>query len=346
MDDFKLFKTLCETPGPSGKEYLVHPVIKEMFKPFGEATTDNFGNLTIHKKGKGKKKIMLMAHADEIFLMITAFEKNGFLKFKPVGIDPKTLVSQEVLIHGKEVIPGIIGIKPPHLMSKEEVQEGIKTEQLLIDTGYTENKLREIVNIGDFVTIKREMVQLLNNNVAGKTTDDRAGIYAMYYCARELQNVEHDLNVYFTASCQEEVGHRGAKVASYCINPDFAIAIDVTFDNGPLGDNERESKIGGGPAICVGPNVHPKFRKKVMELAKEYNIPYNVEVEPGNTGTDAWDIQIVRNGIPTMLISIPIKYMHTSVEVINMDDIKNTGRLIAKFIEKVSDTELEALTCF
>lgn len=346
MDDFELLKTLCDAHGPSGNEYWVHPVIEKMFSSFGEASKDNFGNLTICKKGKGKKKIMFMAHADEVFLLVTSIEKRGFLKFKPVGIDPKTLVSQEVVIHGKKDIPGIIGIKPPHLMSKEESTEGIKPEQLLIDTGYSEDKIKEIVKVGDYVTLNRKMVRLLNNNVAGKATDDRASIFAMYWCGKELENVNHDLNVYFTASCQEEVGHRGAKVASYCINPDLAVAIDVTFDNGPLGDTERENNLGGGPVVCVGPNVHPKFRKKVIELAKEYKIPYNIEVEPGNTGTDAWDIQIVRSGIPTLLISIPIKYMHTSVEVINLDDIKNTGRLIAKFVEKITDSEVEALTCF
>ena len=135
-------------------------------------------------------------------------------------------------------------------------------------------------------------------------------------------------------------------MASYDLNPTLAIAIDVTFDSGKMGIPEKENYLGKGPVICVGPNVHPKFRKKLTTLAEEYGIPYQIEVEAGNTGTDAWDIQIVRSGIPTLLISIPQKYMHTSVEMINMDDIKNTGRIIAKFIEKVTSEDLEELLCF
>lgn len=339
MKDIEFLKKLCTSHAPSGREHLLYPVIKEAFEGFGEVTLGRLNNIYVHKKGKGKHSIMLMAHADEVFLMITEISDNGFLKFKGIGIDAKTLVSQEVYVHGKKDILGIIGIKPPHLMNNEDRNKAVSMEDLMIDTGFSKEELVDIVNIGDYVTLKRNFYELLNNNVTCKSIDDRAGIAAMYACAKELENINHDLDVYFTASCQEEVGHRGAKVGSYEINPTMAIAIDVTFDSGAFGDDERENKLGGGPSICVGPNVHPKFRKRLMDIAKEYNIPYQVEVEPGNTGTDAWDIQITREGIPTLLISIPIKYMHTSVEIVNMEDIKNTGRIIAKFIEKLKDEE-------
>lgn len=346
MDEKKALKVLCEAHGPSGREHWVHEAIKDIFKPYGETYVDKLNSLYIHKKGKGKGKIMIMAHADEVFLMITAISSNGFLKFKGNGIDPKTLVSQEVVIHGKKDIQGIIGIKPPHLMNDEDKKKAVTADSLLIDTGYSTEELKKLVSVGDFVTIKREMKELLNDNVICKATDDRAGIVAMYSCAKELENIDHDLDVYFVCSAQEEVGHRGAKVASYNINPDIGIAIDTTFDSGALGDSDRENKLGEGPVICIGPNIHPKVRKKLMEVADEYNIPYQVEVEPGNTGTDAWDIQISREGIPTLLLSIPIKYMHTSVEMINVKDIKNTGRIIAKLIEKLKGEELEELLCF
>ncbi len=349
MNELQLLKTLCKAHAPSGREHWIHPLIKEAFEPYCEVKEGKLNNLYAIKKGNNDaigKSIMLMAHSDEVFLMITEVMANGFLKFIGNGIDPKTLVSQEVIIHGKKQIDGIIGIKPPHLMTDEEKEKAVTIEGLLIDTGYNKENLQEIVTIGDYVTLKRDFYELLNNNVTCKAIDDRAGIVAMHTCCKELEKVSHDLDVYFVASCQEEVGHRGAKMASYDLNPTLAIAIDVTFDNGPMGDSNRENKIGGGPVVCIGPNIHPKFREKLMELADEYSIPYNVEVESGNTGTDAWDIQVTRGGIPTLLISIPIKYMHTSVEVINMEDIKNTGRIIAKFIEKVSSAEVEGLLCF
>ena len=346
MSEKQLLKSLCEAHAPSGREYLIYPIIKEAFEFFGEVSLGVTNNVYVHKKGKGKGSVMLMAHTDEVFLMITSISDNGFLKFKGIGIDAKTLVSQEVVIHGKKDIPGIIGIKPPHLMGYEEKAKAVTMEGLLIDTGYSKEEIKRLVNIGDFVTLKRNFYELLNDNVVCKAIDDRAGIVAMYACAKELENINHDVDVYFVCSCQEEVGHRGAKMGSYKLNPTIGIAIDTTFDCGVLGDTNRENKLGSGPSICVGPNIHPKVRKKLIEVAKEYNIPYQIEVEPGNTGTDAWDIQISREGIPTLLLSIPIKYMHTSVEMVNMEDIKNTGRIIAKLIEKLNGEELEELLCF
>ncbi|MFD3158671.1 M42 family metallopeptidase [Haloimpatiens sp. FM7330] len=346
MNEIQLLKTLCTSHAPSGRENWIHNKIEEAFEEYGEVKYGKLNNIYIHKTGKGNKSIMLMGHADEVFLMITEICEKGFLKFQPKGIDPKTLVSQEVIVHGKEDIEGIIGIKPPHLMNEDERSKAVDADKLMIDTGYSTEKLKKIVNVGDFVTLKRDFYELLNNNVTCKAIDDRAAIVSMYSCAKELENIQHDLDVYFVCSCQEEVGHRGAKMASYDIKPDMAIAIDVTFDNGPMGEKHKENKIGGGPVICIGPNIHPKFRKRIMDTANKYDISYNVEVEPGNTGTDAWDIQITRGGIPTLLISIPEKYMHTSVEVANMGDIKNTGKLIAKFIEEIKEDEVEELLCF
>lgn len=346
MSEKQLLKSLCEAHAPSGREHLIYPIIKDAFEFFGEVSLGVTNNVYVHKKGKGKGSVMLMAHTDEVFLMITSISDNGFLKFKGIGIDAKTLVSQEVVIHGKKDIPGIIGIKPPHLMWDEEKAKAVNMDGLLIDTGYSNEEIKRLVDIGSFVTLKRNFYELLNDNVVCKAIDDRAGIVAMYACAKELENINHDVDVYFVCSCQEEVGHRGAKMGSYKLNPTIGIAIDTTFDCGELGDINRENKLGFGPSICVGPNIHPKIRKKLIEVAREYNIPYQIEVEPGNTGTDAWDIQISREGIPTLLLSIPIKYMHTSVEMVNMEDIKNTGRIIAKLIEKLNGGELEELLCF
>jgi len=346
MEEKEFLKKLTSSFSPSGREDYLYEEIKKVFEPYGEVSISNINNIYVKRKGSGKNKIMIMAHLDEVALIITDFSKDGFLKFKGIGIDPKTLVSQEVIINGKEDISGVIGIKPPHLMNEEEKDKAVTFQSLLIDTGLSTEKVKENISIGTFAYVKRDFTELLNNNVACKSADDKAGVVAMFSCAKGLEGKDLKTNVYFVLSAQEEVGHRGAKSAAYEINPDIGIAIDVTFDSGKFGADDRENKLGAGPSVCIGPNCHVKLRKMIIETAKECNIPYQVEVEPGNTGTDAWDIQIAREGIPTLLISIPEKYMHTSVEVIAIDDIKNTGLLLAKFIEKLDNMSLEEVLCF
>ena len=346
MEDKELLKNLCMSHGPSGREHWLGDYVTEVFSEFGQVTRDNLNNIIIHKKGKGKGKIMLMAHLDEVFMIVTDIKENGFLAFKGAGIDPKTLVSKEVTIHGKETIQGIIGIKPPHLMKEEDRKKAVTIDSLLIDTGYTKESLEKIVRPGDYVTVKGNYKELLNNNVSVKTVDDRGGVVALYRCAKELRNIDHDMDVYFVCSAQEEVGHRGAKTATNRIKPDIGIAVDVTFDCGMYGLEHGDTELGKGGVICIGPNIHPKVRKYLMKVCKEYNIPFQLEVEAGNTGTDAWDIQVAGEGVATFLISIPIKYMHTSVETVNMDDIKNTGYMMAKLIESIKGEEVEELICF
>lgn len=346
MEDIKLLKKLCMEHGPSGREHWLYNSIYEAFSEFGQISKDNLNNIIIKKKGKGKGKIMLMAHLDEIFMIVTNIKENGFLEFKTVGLDSKTLVSKEVIIHGDKDILGIIGIKPPHLMKEEEKTKAVTMESLLIDTGYPKEELEKIVKPGDFITLSGNFKELLHNKVSCKSIDDRGGVVALYRCARELENINHDLDVYFVCSVQEEVGHRGAVTATNVIQPDIGIAVDVTFDSGRYGDRDRETELGKGPVVCVGPNIHPKVRKRLTDIAQKYNIPYQIEVSPGATGTDAWDIQISSEGVPTLLISIPLKYMHTAVELVDMEDIKNTGYIMAKFIETLKGEELEELICF
>lgn len=346
MEDKELLKNLCMAHGPSGREHWLHDYVTEVFSEFGQVTVDNLNNLIVYKKGKGKGKIMLMAHLDEVFLVITDIKENGFLEFKGNGIDPKTLVSKEVVIHGKKQLQGIIGIKPPHLMTEEDRKKAVTIDSLLIDTGYSQETLSQVVSPGDYVTVQGNYKELLNNNVSVKTVDDRSGVVALYRCAKELRNINHDMDVYFVCSAQEEVGHRGAKTATNRINPDIGIAVDVTFDCGRYGLENGDTKLGSGGVICIGPNLHPKVRKYLTKICKNYSIPYQVEVEAGSTGTDAWDIQVGGNGVATLLISIPIKYMHTSVETVNMDDIKNVGYMMAKLIENIRGEEVEELICF
>lgn len=339
MDDFKFFKEISEAHAPSGREHILSGIVKEAFCKYGNSfSMSKLNNMRIDKKGKYKNSVMLMAHSDEVFLMVEKVMDEGFIQFKAIGIDPKSLVSQEVIVHGTEDICGVVVLKADSCE--------ITCENMYIDTFMNTEKLGFIIKTGDYVTLKRRVSRLLDDNIACKAADNRAGIASLYVCCEELRNVNTDFSVDFVCSCQEEVGYRGAKIASYDIRPDIAVAVDTTFDGGNMGDRLRESQLGGGPVICVGPNIHCNLRKKIMDIADRYSIPYQIEVEPGNTGTDAWDIQTAVGGIPTLLISIPIKYMHTSVEVVNMEDIRNTGRLLASFIKEISPGEMEGLLCF
>ncbi|OFH99505.1 putative aminopeptidase YsdC [Clostridium acetireducens DSM 10703] len=338
MNNIDIFKKLCLYSVPSGRENWAYPLIKNIFGEYGSISISKLNNLYVHKKGQRDDSLLVMAHIDEVFLIITEILDNGLLKFKSYGIDIKTLISKEVKVHGKKDVLGIINY--------EDKNENLKESTLFIDTGYDKDYLENIISIGDYVTLKKEFYTLKNNNITCKSIDNRAGIMAMYECINELKNSKHDFNAYFVCSSQEELGHRGAKSACYDIKPKLAVVVDVTFDGGNLGDNERENKLGLGPVICIGPNIHPKLVQKFINLGENYNIPYQLEVESGNTGTDAWDIQTAYEGVPTILISIPIKYMHTSVEIVNMNDVKYLGILIARFIENLKQEDLEGLLCF
>lgn len=346
MDYKNLLKKLCESHGVSGHERGIYDLVKEEFAQISdEVTEDKFGNLFFLKKGtKGKYKVMLAAHLDEIGLIVKDIDDKGFIKFTTVGgIDQRTLPSQEVIVHGKKDILGVIGSKPPHLLSLGDMEKAIKIEDMYIDVGMSKKEVEELVKIGDVITIKREFRELLNDYVSGKALDDRAGIAVMAVCLEELNKLYHYHDVYAVATLQEEVGVRGAITSAYNVEPDIAIAIDVT--HGKARGVSTEIELARGPAIGKGPNIHPAVYKGLVDTAKEYNINHQIEPLPGPSGTDAWAIQISRGGVPTGLVSIPLRYMHTSVETVNMKDIINSGKLLAYYIANLPE-ELEGQLCY
>jgi putative aminopeptidase FrvX len=344
-------KSVCDASGSSGHEHNVRQLIKNQCSDLAdEIIEDNLGNLIILKKGSGhekeKRKIMIAAHMDEIGFMVTKIDDNGFLRFTNIGgIDYRVLLHQEVYI-GEKRLYGIIGSKPSILQSQEDWKKSFKIEELFIDVGLPANKAKKIVNIGDPVTLCRELGTLHNETCYGKALDDRAGVAVLYQCLKELNRINHIQDVYLVATVQEEVGLRGAVVSSYNINPDIGIAVDVGHGDMPGVPEEDTNQLSKGPGIAIGPNIHPKIFEKLAETAKNYNIPYQINTAPGATGTDAWAIQITLEGIPTGLLSIPLRYMHTSVEVLNTKDIVNTGRLLAFFAASMETGFVEGLSCF
>lgn len=347
MDTKKFVMSICDASGVSGYESEAAALIKDAFAEVCDETRiDTLGNVVALKKGKGAFKVAFFSHMDEIGLVVINLDKNGFVRFHQIGgYDQRTLIGQEVIIHGREQVYGVIGIKPPHLNTPEDAQKSVKMSDMLIDTGYSEGKLKELIKIGDIITIKRKMVELKGETISGKALDDRACVAAMYECAKNLKDFNHDADVYFVSSTREEVGSMGAVVSAFDIEPDIGVALDVGFAKTPELKPSSCCEYGKGPVIEMGPNIHPKVAELFKTAAKDNSIPFQLDVTTGNTGTDARAVQISRNGIASGLISLPLKYMHTSVESITMKDLTATGKLLSAMIMKLNGKDLEETLC-
>ncbi|MBS3889384.1 MAG: M42 family metallopeptidase [Firmicutes bacterium] len=350
MDSKDFLRMMVEATGVSGHETPVAALIKDTFLALADdVRIDVMGNVVAQKKGEGEDdiSIMLAAHMDEIGLMVTKIDERGFLKFIAIGgIDQRTLVAQEVIVHGKRELIGIIGMKPPHLMSPEETQVAVKIQDMVIDLGLSHDEVRQLVSIGDVVTINRKFIPLAGDFVAAKAMDDRAAVAVLGECLQVLKMIRHQADVYAVATVQEEVGLGGALVSTYRLKPHIGIAIDVCHGEMPGVPEQDTAPMGKGPNIALGANIHPKLYERLVEVAKEHNIPYTLDPLPGASGTDAWAMQVTRAGVPTALVSLPLRYMHTSVETLSMSDIKSTARLLAYFIASVDKSFVEGLLCY
>jgi len=347
-------KKISSSPGVSGHEEQVARIIAQEFTRYThEVNMDSLGNVLAFRKGQRTEekepiKILVSAHMDEIGLMVSKIEKGGFLRISPLGgIDPRSLLNQEVVVHGQQDLPGVIGAKSPHILDPEEIEKGIKMEKLFIDVGFSEEEVKKRVSVGDPVTINREFMELSGEHVAGKAMDDRAGVALVLKFLQELQYLNHQADVYAVATVQEEVGVRGAIVSAYNIIPHLGIAVDVTHGDMPGVAEYKTSEIEKGTVITTGPNIHPQIYNKLVEIAREYNIPYQEDITPGPTGTDARAFQISREGIATGLVSVPLRYMHTSVELISLKDIHASALLLARFTASLNNDFLEELiSCY
>lgn len=348
MDGKKLLKKLIQGSGVSGHEGKLSDVVKEFFEPYADSiTSDALGNIIVLKKGrKSTGKLMFAAHLDEIGLMVKKIDKNGYLHMTGIGgFDQRVLPCQEVTVHGKKDLFGVIGMLPPHITGGKQ-EDSINMEDLLIDVGYSKEEADDLVSVGDIVTINRDMRILKNNRITGKALDDRAGVVSLYEGIKNLHSQIHDVDVYFVLTVQEEVGTRGATTSTYGINPDVGLAVDVGFGKTPELNAHDTLELSKGPGILVGANTHPNVFKSLKETAKKNHINYQVEVAPGPTGTDAWPMQISGSGVATGVLSIPLRYMHTSVETVDWQDIETTGQLLSHFVMYFNSKEMEDFLCY
>lgn len=343
----KLIKELSDLRGISGFEYRISDKIAEYFRPYADdVTVDTLGNVIAVKRcGKeNAKKIMIEAHCDEIGLMVRDIDDRGFVTMAMVGgIDARILPSSEVVIHGRKDVPGVIGAKPPHLQEADEAKKASKLTDMAIDTGMNADEVKKYVSVGDSITLAQSVGELGGGQFSGKTLDDRAGVAALITTMKNLMKIKTDVDVYAVAAVQEEVGLRGAKTAAYSINPDLAVAVDVCHGITP-DNSDNAFETGSGAVISIGPNIHPKLQKRLSETAEKYHVKTELDVDGGDTGTDAWAIQVSRCGVPTALLSIPLKYMHTSVETLSVSDVSAVSELLTYFIQNLDDS-LEEWLC-
>lgn len=345
----KLLEELCALPGISGFEYRYTQDLEEIFRRYlDEVETDCMGNVMGYSRCgvKDAPLIMLEAHFDMIGLMVNTIEEGGYCTVANIGgVDPRTLAGAEVTIHGKEELFGVVGMKPPHILTAEEMKKGVKKEDLAVDTGYSKEELEQLVQVGDPISIEGGFTCLLGDKVSSRCLDDRAGIAVLLEAVKMLENVKKNVDLCVLAAVGEEVGGWGAATGSWKIRPDAAIIVDVTHGETPDAPQERTCYVGKGPAICKGPNLHPKLTLDLENCAQKEHIPYQIEVEGGNTGTDAWVVQVVGEGIPCSLVSIPLRYMHTNIETISMEDAAQSARLIARWIGTLQKGGLEDMLC-
>lgn len=343
----KLIKELSDLRGISGFEYRISDKIAEYFRPYADdVTVDTLGNVIAVKRcGKeNAKKIMIEAHCDEIGLMVRDIDDRGFVTMAMVGgVDTRILPSSEVVIHGRKDVPGVIGAKPPHLQEADEAKKASKLTDMAIDTGMNADEVKKYVSVGDSITLAQSVGELGGGQFSGKTLDDRAGVAALITTMKNLMKIKTDVDVYAVAAVQEEVGLRGAKTAAYSINPNLAIAVDVCHGITP-DNSDNAFETGSGAVISIGPNIHPKLQKRLSETAEKYHVKTELDVDGGDTGTDAWAIQVSRCGVPTALLSIPLKYMHTSVETLSVSDVSAVSELLTYFIQNLDDS-LEEWLC-
>ena len=358
-------KDLISAPGLSGYEDPAAKIIADKWRSLVDETSrGKLGSLHGLQRGNGKEprpSVMVSTHMDAIGLMVTGIQ-DGFLRFTRVGgVDPRVLPGTAVTVFasGTDVsratvssvpgaksplpIPGVVAMPSPRLLPEEMRDGPVPLENLFIDTGLLPDRVAQLVRIGDVVAFAQPPVELSGETLSGHTLDNRASVAALTVCLEELQSRPHSWDVWAVASSQEEVGALGAAGSTFELHPSMAIVVDVTFAKGPGTSDWSAFPLGKGPTIAMGPNMHPALHKAMKELADRLEIPYALEYTPDHSGTDGWATQVAAEGIPTMVLGIPLRYMHTPVEVVAIKDIQRAGRLLAEFIAGLGPDFMEGI---
>ncbi len=335
---------LLMSASPSGSEEPASRIWRTEAETFAdEVSVDTNGNNVARLRGSGPK-VVIEGHIDEIGLMVTHIDDEGYVWFRPIGgWDDQILTGQRVRLMGSSgPVTGVIGRKPAHLLSVDDRGKASKIKDLWIDIGATSgDQARERVSVGDSAVIEQPIVDLGNNRIAGRGVDNRMGAWVALETLRLLSNDRPQADVYALAAVQEEITFLGARTGAFAIEPDVAIVLDVTHATDHPDSDKRgqgDIRIGGGPVLARGSAVNPLVHMGLAKIAKRNDIAFGIEATPRSTGTDADAIAPSRGGVPTGIVSIPNRYMHSPNEVISLDDLDSAARLISLFVRDLGDS--------
>jgi putative aminopeptidase FrvX len=341
-------KELISAPGISGNEAPVRKLIEDAWRPLtDELSVSRLGSLHGLRRGVGpepRPSLLLAAHMDAVGLMVTGVVE-GLLRITDIGgTDPRVLPGQPVIVHASEDLPGIVVQPPTHLLPADYQTAPAPMKYLLVDVGRLPGEVERLVRPGALVSFAQPPIELGSDSLAGHTLDNRASVAALTHCLDGLQGRQLNWDLWTVATSQEESNFGGAFTSAFQLRPTLAVAVDVTFAAGPGSPTHNTFPLGKGPTLGWGPNIHPALHKAFKELADRLEIPYKLEPIPRQSGTDAYAMQVVAEGIPTMVIGIPLRYMHTPVEMVSLKDITRVGHLLAEFAAQLDDKFMEKLS--
>jgi tetrahedral aminopeptidase len=326
-------------PGVSGQEHYTADAVAKAFSPFADRVErDRMNCVRAWRFGRGpspRPRALIAAHMDRIGFIVRGIETGGFLRVAEVGgFDSRTLPGREVLVHARPPLVAVFGTKPPHLQKRGESETMLALADLYLDTGRSEREVRRRVPIGTMVTLRQPPVDLLGGLLAAPGMDDRSGVVVMLRMMEFLARDQPAWDVCAVATVEEEIGvlSLGAHTVSESIRPDLGIAIDVSHGDMPDTGAGDTVPLGSGPALAIGANIHPGILDGLKRSARALRMRYRIEPCPNSSGTDAMSIQIAAGGIPTAVIGIPCRYMHTSVETVDPRDVDRCARLLAHYL--------------
>lgn len=335
MDLKQIIAELSALAGPSGFEGTVAERAAEWMRRFlDEAHVDRFGNAVgIRRCGReGAKQVLLDAHLDEIGLIVTGVE-DGFLRFCTIGgVDPRILPDREVTLLTDPPQFGLVACLPPHVQKAADYDKAIPVSDLWIDVGMSQEETEKRIPVGTPAVFRTSCTALGEKQLSGKSMDDRACFAVLLRAAELLQDKPLDMDLILLGSTREEVSMAGAAAGVFALAPDCCVAVDVTHGKTPDGPGESAFAVGKGPAVGVGPSMTRWMSSRFLEQAKQMELSVQTEVMAGSTGTNAWKMQIAREGIATAVLSVPLKYMHTPVETLSLSDAEDAARLLAAFV--------------
>lgn len=338
MDTAQLLLEFSSLQAIPGREFELFQTISNYLSPYGELSLSPLGSIIcqFRKPKENGVHILLDAHLDEIGLIVTQVGEDGFLKVDSCGgVDPRLIMASALWIHTKSgSIPGVVCSIPPHLSKGE--RKNPKINEIYVDCGLTPEQAKEQIRPGDAITFQSTPAHLLGNRITGKALDDRSGCVALIKALEWLKEEPLDCGLTLVFSAMEEVGGQGAQTAAWQLNPTHSLVIDTSFGHTPDAKSHECGSMGAGPMIGHAPLLNYQISRQLEDIAQQENIPYQSEVMTRRTGTNADEIAMSRDGVKTALVSIPLRYMHTPQELVDIEDVENTARLVSTWVKSMS----------